>query len=288
MVKVLKKKNSSNSTDFHLQVKSLSDFEIYDWDAEKIITALTKECKLKREDAKNIADKVYNELLEKNKKEIDVQTLKTIINYHLFLEGYNGAKLSGQVSVGMSLYDLDSLIKDKSAENSNISNNNPEAVALTVSENTFKKYALKKVFSKDVANAHLEGLIHLHDLGECLKIYSVSSNMVINVKIGNNEKTMKLINLWNTFNDVEEKHLVDNHYERDLKDKNVYTKDRSKWVKIERLVLIKEKKNMYEFITYNGKIKVSEEHGCIVKRDDNYIIIRADEVLKTDKFIKVA
>jgi len=170
MVKVIKEKKS-NPTDVHLQVKSLSNYEIYDWDSAKIVSALREECRLSKADAEKIAETVYGELVSMGKTEIDIQTLKTMVNYHLLKNGFNGAKLSGQVSVGMSLYDLDNLIHEKSAENSNISSNNPEAIALTVAENTFKKYALKKVFAGDVERAHLEGLIHLHDMGCITRVY---------------------------------------------------------------------------------------------------------------------
>jgi ribonucleoside-triphosphate reductase len=36
---------------------------------------------------------------------------------------------------------------------------------LTIAENTIKQYMLQEVFSKEVANAHLKGWIHIHDLG---------------------------------------------------------------------------------------------------------------------------
>jgi len=170
-VKIIKHKQNHDSTDTHLQVKSYANSEIYDWDSDKIISALREECTLSKKDAIKIADLVLNDVLKRDKKEIDISTLKNIINYHLFAEGFNGVKLAGQVNLGMSLYDLKDLISEKSAENSNISNNNPEAISLTVSEDTFKKYALKEVFSKDVSTAHLEGLIHLHDLGQINKVY---------------------------------------------------------------------------------------------------------------------
>jgi ribonucleoside-triphosphate reductase len=169
-VKVLKERHD-NSTDVHLQVKSLSNYDIHEWDSAKVVAALREECKLTKGDAEKIANTVYEELVAMGKTEIDIQTLKMIVNYHLLKNGFNGAKLSGQVSVGMSLYDLDNLIREKSSENSNISRNNPEAIALIVAENTFKKYALKKVFAGDVERAHLEGLIHLHDMGCITKVY---------------------------------------------------------------------------------------------------------------------
>lgn len=170
-IKVIKEKRIKNVTDSHLQVRNLNDYETYDWSSQKIVDALREECNIPKMDAEKIANEVYNDLNKQDKTEIDISTLKNIVNYHIFKHGYNGVKLAGQINLGMSLLDLDNLFKEKSNENSNISNNNPEALALTVVENTNKKYALKKVFTNDVATAHLEGLIHLHDLGQVTKSY---------------------------------------------------------------------------------------------------------------------
>ncbi|GAH25109.1 unnamed protein product, partial [marine sediment metagenome] len=61
-------------------------------------------------------------------------------------------------------FDLKQLFLSKSKENSNIGNNNPEAINLTIAENTIKQYMLQEVFSKEISNAHLKGWIHIHDI----------------------------------------------------------------------------------------------------------------------------
>lgn len=170
-IKIIKEKRIKNVTDSHLQVRNLNDYETYEWSSQRIVDSLREECNITKTDAEKIASEVYKDLVQQEKTEIDISTLKNIVNYHIFKHGYNGIKLAGQVNIGMSLLDIDTLFKEKSNENSNISNNNPEALALTIVENTNKKYALKKVFSNDVATAHLEGLIHLHDLGQVTKSY---------------------------------------------------------------------------------------------------------------------
>lgn len=184
MVKVIKEKKNKNSTDAHLQVKSYGGYEMHDWNGQEIVDALTKECGLKTNDAMKIAEDVYQDIISMKKTEIEVGTLKNIVNYHLLKNGFNGTKLQGQINIGMSLYDLDHMIKNKSEENSNVSNNNPEAVALAITENSLKKYALKKVFSKDIGEAHLKGMIHLHDLGQCLKFYCGSHSLRAILKYG--------------------------------------------------------------------------------------------------------
>ncbi|MBM4083052.1 MAG: anaerobic ribonucleoside-triphosphate reductase, partial [Planctomycetes bacterium] len=95
-----------------------------------------------------------------------------------------GAKLAKQTVIGMPKYDLDQLIMSKSKENSNITSNNPEAINLAIAENTLKQYALQEVFSKDVADAHLQGFIHLHDLGYPTRVYCSSHSLEYLKKYG--------------------------------------------------------------------------------------------------------
>ena len=40
-----------------------------------------------------------------------------------------------------------------------------QAINLTIAENAIKQYMLQRVFSAPVANAHLTGMIHIHDIG---------------------------------------------------------------------------------------------------------------------------
>ena len=66
--------------------------------------------------------------------------------------------------LGMPLYDVDSLILHPNKENANVPHG-PEATNLTLAEGIKKEYALLSVFSQDVGDAHMNGDIHLHDLG---------------------------------------------------------------------------------------------------------------------------
>ena len=64
----------------------------------------------------------------------------------------------------MPLYDVRQIIFNKNRENANTPHN-PEATNLTLSENIKKEFALLNVFSSVVADAHMAGDIHIHDLG---------------------------------------------------------------------------------------------------------------------------
>ncbi|MEI6126807.1 MAG: anaerobic ribonucleoside-triphosphate reductase, partial [Pseudomonadota bacterium] len=66
--------------------------------------------------------------------------------------------------LGVPLYDVDQLILHPNKENANVPHG-PEATNLTLAEGIKKEYALLKVFSPEVGDAHMRGDIHLHDLG---------------------------------------------------------------------------------------------------------------------------
>jgi ribonucleoside-triphosphate reductase len=53
----------------------------------------------------------------------------------------------------------------KTVEKKIVDLNLSEISTLTIAENTIKQYMLQEVFSKEVADAHLKGWIHIHDLG---------------------------------------------------------------------------------------------------------------------------
>jgi ribonucleoside-triphosphate reductase len=84
----------------------------------------------------------------------------------------------------MPKYDLKELIFSKSRENSNIAANNPEAINLTIAENTLKQFALQEVFSHEVSEAHLKGMVHLHDLGYPTRVYCSSHSLEYLKKYG--------------------------------------------------------------------------------------------------------
>jgi len=90
----------------------------------------------------------------------------------------------------MPYFNLKQLIFSKSNENSNVAANNPEAVNLAIAENTLKQYALKEIFSEDVAESHMKGAIHLHDLGYPIRVYCSAHSLEYIKKFG-----LRLINL---------------------------------------------------------------------------------------------
>ena len=167
---VKEEKNYKDSTDLHLLVSAPTKGQYSKWDRSRIAQALVKEADLKEEEAQDIAFSVERKILSSGIKNINVNLVRELVDNELFERGYQ-AKLKKQEVIGMSTYNIDQLIFANTKENSNIKSNNPEAVNLGIAETILKQYALKKVFSSEVSNAHMKGMIHLHDLGYPVRAY---------------------------------------------------------------------------------------------------------------------
>ncbi len=173
----------ADTTDFSLMVDPGAKREIFPWDKSKIASALVEEAEVLPEVAQKIANIVERRVLASEIKRISSALIRELVDNELFEMGYT-AKLEKQTTIGMPKYDIEQLIYSKNQENSNIAANSPEAINLAIAENTLKQYALQEVFSKDVADMHLSGTIHLHDLGYPTRVYCSSHSIEYIKKYG--------------------------------------------------------------------------------------------------------
>ena len=170
-------------TDLALLVDTESRDQTLQWDKARIARALEVEADVAPELANVIASAVEKRVLDSGLVRISTSLIRELVDNELFERGLTG-RLERQAMIGMPKYDLDTVLRSKSNENANITQNNPEAINLMVAENTLKQYALKEVFSEDVAAAHLLGKIHLHDLGYPTRVYCSSHSLEYLKKYG--------------------------------------------------------------------------------------------------------
>lgn len=179
---------NSDSTDKHLLITA-NALEYSGWDKSKIIDTLKQETKMKDHEIRMISKLVEKKILSMEITQISAVLVRELINNELVNNGFK--KLSDRKNnITISIKDIESYIGTKSNENSNISTNNPEAVNLAIAETVLKKYALQKIFSPDIAKAHNNGRIHLHDLGYPTRVYCSSHSLEYLKKYG-----LKLNNL---------------------------------------------------------------------------------------------
>jgi len=176
-------KNGKSTTDLALLVDPGSKDEILPWEKGRIIQALEVEAGLSPSLASEIASAVERRVFDSGLRRISTALVRELVDNELFDRGLD-AKLKKQAVIGMPRFDLDQLILLKSQENSNITANNPEAINLTIAETVLKQYALDTIFTEDVADAHLRGMVHLHDLGYPTRVYCSSHSLEYLKKYG--------------------------------------------------------------------------------------------------------
>jgi len=179
----------ADSTDVSLLVAPSTRDELQGWDKERIIKSLEKEADLSRDLAEKIASNVEDKIINSGMKQVNTALIRELIDNELFELGLN-INLEKHSVIGMPKFDIDQIIFTKTNENSNVGANNPEAVNLAIAETTLKQYALKHIFSKEIAQAHWRGAIHLHDLGYPVRVYCSAHSLEYIKKYG-----LRLINL---------------------------------------------------------------------------------------------
>jgi len=176
-------KKKADTTDVSLLVNTETKDETFSWDKRKIAEALEKEADLSEEVSGEIAGAVEQRVFSSGLNRISTALIRELVDNELFERGFN-KKLEKQQVIGMPKYDLEELIMSKNKENSNIATNNPEAINLAIAENTLKQYALQEVYSKEVADAHMNGMVHIHDLGYPTRVYCSSHSLEYLKKYG--------------------------------------------------------------------------------------------------------
>lgn len=157
-----KKPEERETTDYALFVRT-SDDDFVSWDRQRIINALKNETGLDLPVAKKVAEETEATILNSNVHLISSSLIREIVNVKLIEHGLENSRLR-HTRLGVPLFDAEKIILYANRENANIPHN-PEATNMTIAETVKKQYMLSEVFSRDVADAHIRGDIHLHDLG---------------------------------------------------------------------------------------------------------------------------
>ena len=155
-------KEEFETTDMALFVRT-SDEALHGWERQRIVDALIRETYVDIDTAKDIAREVEELIATSKIKMITAPLIRELVDTKLVERGLEQARRM-HTRLGMPLYDVDQLILHPNKENANVPHG-PEATNLTLAERIKKEYALLSVFSQEVADAHMRGDIHLHDLG---------------------------------------------------------------------------------------------------------------------------
>jgi ribonucleoside-triphosphate reductase len=128
--------------------------------SSKIVDSLVKETKIDRSFAQTIAKEVEKELGHMRLNYVTSPLVREIVNVKLLEHGMESVR-ARYTRLGMPVFDVKMLLEDGSKD---IAQYSPEAVHKVMSDQIAREYALINVLPVDLADAHMSGQIHIHDL----------------------------------------------------------------------------------------------------------------------------
>ncbi len=175
--------NREETTDITLFVRK-SDEETARWNRQRIIDTLIRETGIDSDTAESISREVEKQIVASGISLLTTHLIREMVDAKLMERGLENARTL-HARLGFSLYDVRQLILHQNKENANVPHS-PEGTNLLLAEGIKREYALYDVFSRDVADAHASGDIHLHGLGYIDRPYSSCHSLEYVKKFGLN------------------------------------------------------------------------------------------------------
>jgi len=144
-----------------LRVRTSRD-TIEPFDQRKIEKTLIVETDASEELSREIATDVWKELKKLNVEYLTAPMIREIVNTKLVEHGLETLRRK-YTRLGIPVYNITSLIENGSRDNANMIHN-PETVHKYVADEALKQYALLHILPNRLADAHMGGDIHIHDL----------------------------------------------------------------------------------------------------------------------------
>jgi ribonucleoside-triphosphate reductase len=135
-----------------------SRFALEDFDANKIANSLLRETRMPAELAQKVAKEAEKRLLKSKTKYLTAPLVREVVNAILIEKGLEEYRHK-LTRLGLPIYDVTALInaKSKSSEGSG-------SVHETAGKTVLEEYMLLNVSSRDIADAHLSGSLHINGL----------------------------------------------------------------------------------------------------------------------------
>ncbi|MCE5214041.1 MAG: anaerobic ribonucleoside-triphosphate reductase [Methanobacterium sp.] len=144
-----------------LRVRTSRD-TIETFDQTKIEKTLIVETGASEGLAHKIATEVYKELKKLDVEYLTAPMIREIVNTKLVEYGLETLRRK-YTRLGIPVYNITNLIQNGSRDNANMIHN-PETVHKYVADEALKQYALLHILPSELADAHMGGGIHIHDL----------------------------------------------------------------------------------------------------------------------------
>ncbi len=132
------------------------------FDRGKIAKSLLKETDIDEGAAEEVAIDTERFIRAMNLDSISSSLIREIVNAKLLERGLEDIR-SNYTRIGKPVYDITQLINIGDKENANLQYN-PETIHKLIADSILREYALTKAIPKHAADAHLHGILHIHDL----------------------------------------------------------------------------------------------------------------------------
>jgi ribonucleoside-triphosphate reductase len=135
-----------------------SHFALEEFDANKIANSLIKEAKMPAEQAQKVAKEAEKWLVQSKTKYLTAPLVREVVNAILIEKGLEEHRHK-LTRLGLPVYDVTALISAK-----NRISERQSGIAELAGEAVLNEYILLNVLSRDIADAHLSGSIHIKSL----------------------------------------------------------------------------------------------------------------------------
>jgi len=152
------------------------------FDSEKITKSLVRETGLDEKKSREVAEAVEKELQGLKLEYVTAPLIREIANVKLLEHGLEDIRAK-YTRLGMPVYDVKNLIELPSKENANLQYN-PESIHKLLADQVSKEYTLINVLPLELADAHMAGEIHIHDLDYFIRPFCFSHDIRFFLKNG--------------------------------------------------------------------------------------------------------
>ncbi len=130
-----------------------SRMRIEKFSRNKIASSLVKETRIPRKTAEEIALKVENILRSSNVRYVTAPLIRELVNSLLIASNLEDARFL-YTRIGMPVYDVSQILKREL----------PARVREVICGRTIREYTLLRIFPRQISDAHLSSLIHVHEI----------------------------------------------------------------------------------------------------------------------------
>jgi anaerobic ribonucleoside-triphosphate reductase len=135
-----------------------SRFALEDFDANKIVDSLIKEAGMPVDSAQKIAKETERRLVKSKTKYLTAPLIREVVNAVLIEKGLEEYRHK-LTRLGLPVHDVTSLIEAK-----NKTSQGSASIQEQAGKVVLKEYTLLNILPRDIADAHLSGMLHINDL----------------------------------------------------------------------------------------------------------------------------